>query len=142
MQITSSSQHQNRIKMEMKSSSASTGVDHHDDPKSVTPRLCHLQKWADFDGYGFNLHADKTRSGQFVGKVDVDSPAEAAGLREGDRIIEVNGVNVSNENHRQVSYCVTKYGMLMIDSRSSSTGRRENQSNRARDPTPRFGRRK
>jgi len=34
-------------------------------------------------------------SGQFIGKVDPNSPAEAAGLREGDKIIEVNGVNIS-----------------------------------------------
>ncbi len=23
------------------------------------PRLCHVKKWADFQGYGFNLHAEK-----------------------------------------------------------------------------------
>ena len=34
-------------------------------------------------------------SGQFIGKVDPNSPAEAAGLCEGDKIIEVNGVNIS-----------------------------------------------
>ena len=56
-----------------------------------------------FDGYGFNLHAEKARPGQFIGKVDPGSPAEAAGMREGDRIIEVNGVNISHENHKQVS---------------------------------------
>lgn len=66
------------------------------------PRLCHLIKWPDFDGYGFNLHAEKNKSGQFIGKVDDDSPAVLAGLREGDKIIEVNFVNISNENHRQV----------------------------------------
>lgn len=66
------------------------------------PRLCHLIKWPDFDGYGFNLHAEKSKSGQFIGKVDDNSPAVLAGLREGDKIIEVNFVNISNENHRQV----------------------------------------
>jgi membrane-associated protease RseP (regulator of RpoE activity) len=66
------------------------------------PRLCHLIKWPDFDGYGFNLHAEKAKTGQYIGKVDDDSPAQLAGLREGDRIIEVNLVNISNENHRQV----------------------------------------
>lgn len=66
------------------------------------PRLCHLIKWPDFDGYGFNLHAERSNPGQFIGKIDEDSPAQMAGLREGDRIVEVNGVNISNENHRQV----------------------------------------
>ncbi len=67
------------------------------------PRLCHVTKWAHFDGYGFNLHAEKARPGQFVGKVDEGSPAEAAGIKEGDRIVEVNGVNISHENHKQAS---------------------------------------
>lgn len=66
------------------------------------PRLCHLKKWPHFQGYGFNLHAERAKTGQHIGKVDVDSPAESAGLREGDRIIEVNCVNISNENHQQV----------------------------------------
>lgn len=66
------------------------------------PRLCHLIKWPDFDGYGFNLHAERSNPGQFVGKIDDDSPAQMAGLREGDRIVEVNGVNISEETHRQV----------------------------------------
>ena len=30
------------------------------------------------------------------------SPAEAAGLRPKDLIIEVNGINVTRENHKQV----------------------------------------
>lgn len=65
-------------------------------------RLCHIVKREDFDGYGFNLHAEKGKPGQYIGKVDDDSPAEAAGLKQGDRIIEVNGVNIGNETHKQV----------------------------------------
>merc|ERR1712013_887872 len=53
-------------------------------------------------GYGFNLHAEKNKPGQFIGKIDSGSPAEKAGLKEGDRIVEVNGVNVNQENHKQV----------------------------------------
>lgn len=66
------------------------------------PRQCHLVKWPEFDGYGFNLHAEKSKPGQYVGKVDPGSPAEFAGLKEGDRIVEVNGVNINHENHKQV----------------------------------------
>lgn len=65
-------------------------------------RLCEIHKWDSFDGYGFNLHAEKGKPGQYIGKVDDGSPAEAAGLKEGDRIIEVNSVNIANENHKQV----------------------------------------
>lgn len=65
-------------------------------------RLCHVIKRDDFDGYGFNLHAEKGKPGQYIGKVDDNSPAETSGLRQGDRIIEVNGVNIGTETHKQV----------------------------------------
>ncbi|CAH1103260.1 unnamed protein product [Psylliodes chrysocephalus] len=65
-------------------------------------RLCHIQKWENFDGYGFNLHAEKGKPGQYIGKVDDGSPAEAAGLRQGDRILEVNGESIANKTHKQV----------------------------------------
>ena len=70
-----------------------------DEPK---PRLCHVKKRENFKGYGFNLHAEKGKTGQYIGKVDAGSPASDAGLKEKDRIIEVNGTNIENENHQQV----------------------------------------
>lgn len=70
-----------------------------DEPKA---RLCHVKKRDGFQGYGFNLHAEKGKNGQYIGKVDANSPASDAGLKEGDRIIEVNGTNIENENHQQV----------------------------------------
>lgn len=70
--------------------------------ETPTPRLCHIIQWKHFDGYGFNLHAEKGKPGQYIGKVDEGSPAEAAGLKQGDKIIEVNGVDISSENHKQV----------------------------------------
>ena len=63
-------------------------------------RLCHLRIWPDFKGYGFNLHAEKNKTGQYIGKVDEGSPAEAAGLKENDHILEVNGESVVNESHQ------------------------------------------
>jgi len=66
------------------------------------PRLCHIRKVPGFDGYGFNLHAERGKPGQFIDKVDEGSPAAAAGVLGGDRIVEVNGTNVSLENHQQV----------------------------------------
>ncbi|KAF2884590.1 hypothetical protein ILUMI_21593 [Ignelater luminosus] len=65
-------------------------------------RLCHIMKWDHFDGYGFNLHAEKGKPGQYIGKVDEGSPAEAAGLRQGDRILEVNGHSIADKTHKQV----------------------------------------
>ncbi|XP_060537356.1 Na(+)/H(+) exchange regulatory cofactor NHE-RF1 [Cylas formicarius] len=65
-------------------------------------RLCYIKKVDNFDGYGFNLHAEKGKPGQYIGKVDEGSPAEAAGLRQGDRILEVNGESIANKTHKQV----------------------------------------
>ena len=73
-----------------------------DSEKVQCARLCHIVKWDDFDGYGFNLHAERGKNGQFIGKVDDGSPSQAAGLRQGDRIIEVNEINIANETHKQV----------------------------------------
>ncbi|KAH0950084.1 hypothetical protein HN011_007203 [Eciton burchellii] len=72
------------------------------DDKVPCARLCHIIKWDDFPGYGFNLHAQKGKNGQFIGKVDDGSPSQAAGLRQGDRIIEVNEIDIANETHNQV----------------------------------------
>lgn len=69
---------------------------------ATEPRLCHVRKMPDFDGYGFNLHAEKGKPGQYIGKVDDGSPAEHAGLKRGDRILEVNGNSIAGETHKQV----------------------------------------
>ena len=66
------------------------------------PRLCHVKASTRGKGYGFTVIADKTKAGLFVDKVDPDSPAALAGLKVGDRIIEVNGINVEQDNHTQV----------------------------------------
>lgn len=83
------------------------------------PRLCHLKKWDDFNGYGFNLHAERGKSGQFVGTIDENSPAQSADLRAGDRIVEVNGTNIGSENHQQVVQRIkavaTETKLLVVD---------------------------
>lgn len=66
----------------------------------LLPRLCLLEKGA--DGYGFHLHGEKGKSGQFIRLVEEGSPAQHSGLRAGDRLVEVNGENVENESHQQV----------------------------------------
>ena len=65
------------------------------------PRLCHMLK-CPTTGYGFSLTSHPGRPGRYVGSVEEGSAAEAAGLVEGDRVVEVNGVNVNQENHKQV----------------------------------------
>lgn len=58
----------------------------------LRPRLCTMKKGP--NGYGFNLHSDKSKPGQFIRAVDPDSPAEASGLRAQDRIVEVKPFTV------------------------------------------------
>uniref|UniRef100_A0A8C9AVT6 Na(+)/H(+) exchange regulatory cofactor NHE-RF n=1 Tax=Prolemur simus TaxID=1328070 RepID=A0A8C9AVT6_PROSS len=69
-------------------------------PEALRPRLCRLVRGE--QGYGFHLHGEKGRRGQFIRRVEPGSPAEAAALRAGDRLVEVNGVNVEGETHHQV----------------------------------------
>ena len=66
------------------------------------PRLCHLSKRSGSDGFGFHISSQRNQLGQIISVVEPESSAEAAGLLVGDRIVEVNGVNIGLENHRQV----------------------------------------
>lgn len=66
----------------------------------LRPRLCALEKGD--NGYGFHLHGEKGKTGQFIRLVEPDSPAESSGLRAGDRLVFVNGEDVENESHQQV----------------------------------------
>ncbi|XP_073349995.1 Na(+)/H(+) exchange regulatory cofactor NHE-RF1-like [Pagrus major] len=66
----------------------------------LRPRMCTLEKGD--NGYGFHLHGEKGKTGQFIRLVEPDSPAETSGLRAGDRLVFVNGEEVENESHQQV----------------------------------------
>ncbi|XP_034449964.1 Na(+)/H(+) exchange regulatory cofactor NHE-RF1-like isoform X2 [Hippoglossus hippoglossus] len=66
----------------------------------LRPRLCALEKGD--NGYGFHLHGEKGKTGQFIRLVESDSPAETSGLRAGDRLVFVNGEDVETESHQQV----------------------------------------
>ncbi|NXW43954.1 NHRF1 protein, partial [Nyctiprogne leucopyga] len=85
--------------------------------EELRPRLCHMKKGP--NGYGFNLHSDKSRPGQYVRAVDPDSPAEAAGLAPQDRIIEVNGVCMEGKQHADVVAAIKASGdetrLLVVD---------------------------
>ncbi|KAI0227375.1 hypothetical protein LSAT2_022151 [Lamellibrachia satsuma] len=97
---------------------------------SVQVRLCHLAISPDFDGYGFNLHSEKGKAGQFIGTIDPGSPAEAAGLREGDRIIEVNDVPINNDEHKHVVQKIkliqNKTKLLVVDAETARWYKQQN----------------
>ena len=55
----------------------------------------------------------------FVGGVDAGSPADVAGLRPGDRIVEVNGVNIERHSHDAVATLINfdpdTVSLLVVD---------------------------
>ena len=65
-------------------------------------RYCHIKKWVDWKGFGFNLQYERDKTSPFISKVVSNSPADLSGLTVGDRILEVNGVNIGNEYIQQV----------------------------------------
>ncbi|XP_077412736.1 Na(+)/H(+) exchange regulatory cofactor NHE-RF2 [Vanacampus margaritifer] len=89
----------------------------HGDPSELAPRLCHLVRSE--TGYGFNLHSHRSRPGQYIRSLDTASPADQAGLRPQDRIIEVNGVNIEGMRHSEVVAFIKKGGnetwLLVVD---------------------------
>ncbi|XP_022608258.1 Na(+)/H(+) exchange regulatory cofactor NHE-RF2-like [Seriola dumerili] len=87
------------------------------DPSNLVPRLCHLVRSE--TGYGFNLHSDRSRPGQYIRSLDPGSPADQAGLQPQDRLIEVNGVNIEGMRHAEVVAFIKKGGdetwLLVVD---------------------------
>lgn len=55
-------------------------------------RLCHLLTWSCYDGYGF--YTAYNSDGCFIRNVEPNSPAQLGGLRDYDRILEINGKQV------------------------------------------------
>lgn len=101
-------------------SSITTDTEVEPSPEPTTellPRLCHLLKGD--SGYGFNLHSNKKKKGQFVRSVDPASPAEQADMRPGDRIVEVNGLNIDGLKHSDVVTFIKAGGdevqLLVVD---------------------------
>lgn len=99
----SSSASQNRFRTDSNLSSAS----------SKGPRKIYIHKSE--TGFGFNVRGQVSEGGplklyngefyaplQQVSAVLVGGAAEKAGLCRGDRILEVNGVNVDGATHKQV----------------------------------------
>ena len=63
-----------------------------------------------------------TYLGHFVENVTAKSPADKAGLRAGDRILEINGVNIETENAEDVFYrikaCNNMVTLLAVDAKT------------------------
>ena len=71
-------------------------------------------------GYGFNLHGERNvQAGQTISAVDDGSEAQRAGLRVGDKVVEVNGANVEKTSHsdvvKRIKMIEKEVTMLVID---------------------------
>ncbi|CAK8676583.1 unnamed protein product [Clavelina lepadiformis] len=70
-------------------------------------RDCHVKKQPS-EEFEFFLENNTARGGQVIRSLTPGGPAERCGLTEGDRVIEVNGVNVANKNHSDVVALIRK----------------------------------
>ncbi|XP_072302769.1 NHERF family PDZ scaffold protein 4b [Eucyclogobius newberryi] len=72
------------------------------DSASPCPRLCVLkQKQGEL--YGFYLRVEQGRPGHILGNIASGGIAERSGLRDGDRLLEVNCSFVDDVSHKEVS---------------------------------------
>lgn len=71
----------------------------------LQPRECKVTK-KNKKSYGFFLRVEKDTAGHLIRNVEKNSPAEKAGLKDGDRVLRVNGVFVDKEEHAKVQTCL------------------------------------
>nr|XP_025949090.1 Na(+)/H(+) exchange regulatory cofactor NHE-RF3 [Dromaius novaehollandiae] len=95
---------------------------------ALQPRECKATKKPQ-KNYGFYLRIEKDTAGHLVRNVEKDSPAEKAGLKDGDRVLRVNGVFVDEEEHTQVVEIIKKSGnsvvFFVLDEASYQKARKE-----------------
>ncbi|XP_052004553.1 Na(+)/H(+) exchange regulatory cofactor NHE-RF3-like [Xyrauchen texanus] len=76
------------------------------------PRIITLTKREGLS-YGFYLRVEHGEEGHLIRALEMGGPAELAGLKDGDRIIRVNGTFVDNLEHSQVADLVRKSKMTV-----------------------------
>nr|KAF6291287.1 PDZ domain containing 1 [Myotis myotis] len=95
---------------------------------AFSPRECKLSK-QEGQSYGFFLRIEKDTDGHLVRVVEKGSPAERAGLQDGDRVLRINGVFVDKEEHKQVVDLIRNSGnsvaFLVLDGDSYEKAMRE-----------------
>ncbi|XP_050189316.1 Na(+)/H(+) exchange regulatory cofactor NHE-RF3 [Myiozetetes cayanensis] len=92
------------------------------------PRECKVTKKPQ-KTYGFYLRIEKDTAGHIIRNVEQNSPAEKAGLKDGDRVLRVNGVFVDKEEHAQVVELIKNSGnsivLLVLDDTSYHKAQKE-----------------
>uniref|UniRef100_H2Z7C1 PDZ domain-containing protein n=1 Tax=Ciona savignyi TaxID=51511 RepID=H2Z7C1_CIOSA len=86
--------------------------------QDLRPRICKIKKKRNTFGFFLQAHG-KDKPGHFIKEVVEGGPAAESGLREGDRIIEVGGTNVTKLPHDKVVNQIKKSGnkvvLLVVD---------------------------
>uniref|UniRef100_A0A8C6NAQ4 Uncharacterized protein n=1 Tax=Melopsittacus undulatus TaxID=13146 RepID=A0A8C6NAQ4_MELUD len=94
----------------------------------LQPRECKVTKNPE-KTYGFYLRVEKDIAGHLIRNVAKNSPAEKAGLKDGDRVLRVNGVFVDKQEHAQVVEIVKNSGnsvvLLVLDDASYQKAEKE-----------------
>uniref|UniRef100_A0A8C0VDQ9 Na(+)/H(+) exchange regulatory cofactor NHE-RF3-like n=1 Tax=Cyanistes caeruleus TaxID=156563 RepID=A0A8C0VDQ9_CYACU len=95
---------------------------------ALQPRECRVTKKPQ-KTYGFFLRIEQDTAGHIIRNVGQHSPAQRAGLRDGDRVLRVNGVFVDKEKHAQVVEMVKNSGnsvvLLVLDAASYEKAQKE-----------------
>uniref|UniRef100_A0A8C3FHM1 PDZ domain containing 1 n=1 Tax=Chrysemys picta bellii TaxID=8478 RepID=A0A8C3FHM1_CHRPI len=95
---------------------------------ALQPRECIVTK-QEGESYGFYLRIEKNKLGHLIRNVEEGSPADRAGLKDGDRILRVNGLFVDKEEHAQVVEMVKRSGnsvtVLILDDASYEKAEKE-----------------
>ena len=73
------------------------------------PRLCRLVRNARDDQYGFDFKTLKNEGKHIANNVRAGFPADRAGLRDGDYILEVNGESIDSIEHDAVVNKISAY---------------------------------
>jgi C-terminal processing protease CtpA/Prc len=99
------------------------------DENDYKPRLVKLERSDLNEGYGFNLLYLDDRKGEYIEEVQPRGLADRAGLKVGDRIIEVNAMNIETFKSREVvtrirmaEFSVT---MLLVDPKTDGYFRKK-----------------
>ncbi|XP_053729485.1 putative PDZ domain-containing protein PDZK1P1 [Synchiropus splendidus] len=85
-----------------------------DDPDpNPMPRLCQLKR-VEGQNFGFNLRLDRDGRGLEVWRVERWTPADYSGLKDGDRILEINAEHVAAMDVNKVVRKIQSSGLYLF----------------------------